>query len=284
MSLPIGFFAPLPLPMMIAFMGIQSAVMAEQFGTNFQYGKRRISAMSNEEFNALTPEIMQSQFTAQLKGLIPEMEKQIQSMRPLTDVVIREFAEYIKLAVGTVGDLVSQQISSAAPSLGVGGTNTQKFGLSNLLPSAFAETSTTIPKTSLSEAVKISGAVGPLVPTAEQQQRQREADAIKEQLARDKLIEASRTPVASTGLAARQADLVSRRVKIDGQWKSMLKNKISINELNAAILRNPSAKNYYQGLLERYHREVKDRVSTIFTQQQQYKALYGVYYDSPYAR
>ncbi len=107
MSLPVGFFAPLPLPMMIAFMGIQSAVMAEQFGTNFQYGKRRISAMSNEEFNALTPEIMQAQFTAQLKGLVPEMEKQIQSMRPLATAVLAEFGEYLRAAIDAINPLTS---------------------------------------------------------------------------------------------------------------------------------------------------------------------------------
>ncbi len=95
MSLPIGFFAPLPLPMMIPFMGMQSAVMAEQFGTMFQYGKRRISAMSNDEFNALTPAKIQFDLTKQLQLMIPEMEAQIQSMRPLVSVIIREFASYI---------------------------------------------------------------------------------------------------------------------------------------------------------------------------------------------
>ncbi len=99
MSLPIGFFAPLPLPMMIPFMGMQSAVMAEQFGTLFQYGKRRISAMSNEEFNALTPEILQIRMTEQLQKMIPEMEKQIQAMSPLVSTIIREFANYIKEAI-----------------------------------------------------------------------------------------------------------------------------------------------------------------------------------------
>ncbi len=88
--------------MMIPFMGMQSAVMAEQFGTLFQYGKRRISAMSNEEFNALTPEILQIRMSEQLQKMIPEMEKQIQSMSPLVSVIIREFANYIKLAITAV--------------------------------------------------------------------------------------------------------------------------------------------------------------------------------------
>ncbi len=106
MVLPIGFFAPLPLPMMIPFMGIQSAVMAEQFGTLFQYGKRRISAMSNEEFNKLTPQMLQERMTRQIEGMIPEMEKQIQAMAPLVKIILREFGTYIRLAgeeiVGTI--------------------------------------------------------------------------------------------------------------------------------------------------------------------------------------
>ncbi len=46
---------PLPLPIMIPFMMYQSAAIAAGFGTYFQYSKRRISAMSNEEFNNVDP-------------------------------------------------------------------------------------------------------------------------------------------------------------------------------------------------------------------------------------
>ncbi len=113
----IGFFAPLPLPMMIPFMGIQSAVMAEQFGTMFQYGKRRISAMSNEEFNALTPEKLQQDMTRQLEGMIPEMEKQIQAMQPLVQIILKEFGAYITLA-GTLIFHEAQHLAGAIPAHG----------------------------------------------------------------------------------------------------------------------------------------------------------------------
>ncbi len=114
MALPIGFFAPLPLPMMIPFMGIQSAVMAEQFGTMFQYGKRRISAMSNAEFNALTPAKLQQDMTRQLQGMIPEMEKQIQAMGPMVAVIIKEFANYITLATAAVQDVATDAAGTGA--------------------------------------------------------------------------------------------------------------------------------------------------------------------------
>jgi len=93
-------------------MGIQSAVMAEQFGTMFQYGKRRISAMSNEEFNALTPQKMQERMTTQLKGMIPEMEQQIQAMRPLAVAVLKEFGAYITEAGGLVGETLAHGIGT----------------------------------------------------------------------------------------------------------------------------------------------------------------------------
>ncbi len=46
-QLPIGFFMPLPLPIMIPFMMWQSAAIAAGFGTYFQCAKRKVSAMSN---------------------------------------------------------------------------------------------------------------------------------------------------------------------------------------------------------------------------------------------
>ncbi len=112
--LPIGFFAPLPLPMMIPFMGIQSAVMAEQFGTMFQYGKRRISAMSNEEFNKMTPEMLQARITTQIQGMIPEMEKQIQAMRPMVVIIMKEFAEYVRLATEAIAKGGEEYLTHAA--------------------------------------------------------------------------------------------------------------------------------------------------------------------------
>ncbi len=90
---------PLPLAMMIPFMGIQSAVMAKQFGENFQYGKRRISAMSNDEFNKLTPKMIQDNANAELKAMIPSMQDSITDMRHFQEFMIKEM-------ISTIGDLL----------------------------------------------------------------------------------------------------------------------------------------------------------------------------------
>ncbi len=91
---------PLPLAMMIPFMGIQSAVMAKQFGENFQYGKRRISAMSNEEFNKLTPTKLMQRANEELKDMIPSMESSIVEMRTFQTFLIGEFIRMVNDAIG----------------------------------------------------------------------------------------------------------------------------------------------------------------------------------------
>ncbi len=102
MSFPVPLpstFMPLPLAIMIPFMGIQSGVMAQQFGMNFQYGKRKISAMSNEEFNKLTPQQMQADFSNQITGMIPTFEKSLQEMRPFQRMIFIEMIAAFKEAV-----------------------------------------------------------------------------------------------------------------------------------------------------------------------------------------
>ncbi len=102
MSFPVPLpstFMPLPLAIMIPFMGIQSGVMAQQFGMNFQYGKRKISAMSNEEFNELTPEKMQADFSRQIKGMIPTFEASLQDMRPFQRMIFTEMLAVMKEAI-----------------------------------------------------------------------------------------------------------------------------------------------------------------------------------------
>jgi len=90
---------PLPLALMIPFMGIQSAVMAKQFGENFQYGKRRISAMDNKEFNALTPKKLQENANAELKAMIPSMQQSLTDMREFQVFVIKEFLLTVRAVI-----------------------------------------------------------------------------------------------------------------------------------------------------------------------------------------
>ncbi len=102
MSFPVPLpstFMPLPLAIMIPFMGIQSGVMAQQFGMNFQYGKRKISSMSNEEFNKLTPAQLQVNMNEQIKLLIPTFGEALKEMRPFQRMIFEEMLAVFKTAV-----------------------------------------------------------------------------------------------------------------------------------------------------------------------------------------
>ncbi len=92
---------PLPLAMMIPFMGIQSAVMMKQAGENWQYGKRRISAMSNEEFNVLTPQKLNQNNNAEIRSMIPDMKQAIIDMRDFQDFILVEIIELMRRGLET---------------------------------------------------------------------------------------------------------------------------------------------------------------------------------------
>ncbi len=118
MVLPISGFLPVPLPMMIPFMGAQSLVIGKMFGEGFQYGKRKISAMPNEEFNKLTFETMMSNAREEIKASIPTMALAMQDMKPLVDVIIREFLQYINEISKTLQDLTVTGVDQAAHLVG----------------------------------------------------------------------------------------------------------------------------------------------------------------------
>jgi len=92
-----SLFAPFFFPLGIAFMGAQSAVMMKMAGENWQYGKRRISAMSNEDFNAMTPVKLYKIETEELRAIIPDIEESLRSMTPLTATIVTEMINTFKV-------------------------------------------------------------------------------------------------------------------------------------------------------------------------------------------
>jgi len=92
-SLPIGGFMPIPLAMMIPFMATQSMVMGQAFGMGFQYGKRKISAMSNEEFNKTTMEAIASEMFASYEKIIPNLKTQMADNQGLQNFIIAKLLD-----------------------------------------------------------------------------------------------------------------------------------------------------------------------------------------------
>ncbi len=109
----IGFFAPLPLAIMIPFMAAQSAVMGEAFGKHYQYGKRKISSMSNEEFNKLDGgDVFGSIVTDYLK-IIPQIQRAMEASSDFQDKVISEIIKIVPRIPGAIAEgLTGEQSSS----------------------------------------------------------------------------------------------------------------------------------------------------------------------------
>ncbi len=122
-------------------MFMQSAAMALGFGSFFQYGKRKLSAMSNEEFNALTPEALTSQLMSSINNMIPTVEQSFHQMEQMNVMILDAMAKYFDQGVQFLG----RWISGGAANLTSNIQNpvdafpeTGEF-ISGLLPSAYAD-------------------------------------------------------------------------------------------------------------------------------------------------
>ncbi len=112
MVLPIGGFMPIPLAMMIPFMATQSMVMGHAFGSSFQYGKRKISAMGNEEFNKFTLNDLAEDMYKSYSLIIPKLEASIDNSTELQNFIVREL---IQLPVELLKSLFGGGDSSIPP-------------------------------------------------------------------------------------------------------------------------------------------------------------------------
>ncbi len=76
------------------FMAYQSLVMGDAFGRAFQFGKRKISAMSNEEFNKLDIVSMFKTISHEYVRLIPTVQE---SMSASTDLQVKIVEEMLRV-------------------------------------------------------------------------------------------------------------------------------------------------------------------------------------------
>ncbi len=77
-------------------MAAQSFAMGEAFGKGFQSGKRRISSLTNEQFNSKTQPQIFAETTADISAMIPSMKKQMTEFTFLQSDIIQELIGYIK--------------------------------------------------------------------------------------------------------------------------------------------------------------------------------------------
>ncbi len=113
MSSPISGFTAVPNPQMLAFMAAQSFVMMYQAGEGWQYGKRKQSAMSNEEFNKQTPiSIMENQ-AATLRQALPTIQKSMDDMTPMIRTIIAQYGDFIREIIATIPEFLGNITGSS---------------------------------------------------------------------------------------------------------------------------------------------------------------------------
>ncbi len=91
-------------------MPIQSYLMMYFAGSAWQFGKRKISAKSNEEFNKLTMKTLLEEHTMELKSVIPTLEKSLNDVTPLVGVLIEQYGDFIKEALRAVPQALQNAI------------------------------------------------------------------------------------------------------------------------------------------------------------------------------
>ncbi len=127
-------FLPIPLAMMIPFMGAQSLVLGKAFGEGFQYGKRKISALTNEEFNKLTPSDIAANSRKELQDMIPEMKASISDMRDFQSFIVHELIATARQLPSDIFQGVTGQGNETSVGKAFDAT------VSSFLPQAFADT------------------------------------------------------------------------------------------------------------------------------------------------
>ncbi len=114
MSSPLSAFTAIPNPQMPAFLGAQSFIMMYQAGEGWQYGKRRISALSNEDFNQITPQSLMERQAMELKGAIPIIERSMNNMTQMVPMIIQQYGDFIREAIKAMPQMVQNIVGGQA--------------------------------------------------------------------------------------------------------------------------------------------------------------------------
>ncbi len=118
MSSPLSGFTAVPNPQMLAFMPIQSYLMMYFAGAGWQIGKRKISAIPNEEFNKMSANDLLKGFTGDLRETIPTLESSLQDITPLIRVLIEQYGDFVRQALAAVPQAISNVFGGGPSDLG----------------------------------------------------------------------------------------------------------------------------------------------------------------------
>ncbi len=95
-------------------MPIQSYLMMYFAGAGWQIGKRKISAIPNEEFNKMSANDLLKGFTADLRETIPTLESSMNDVTPLIKTLIEQYGDFIRIAIETIPQLAQNVVGGTA--------------------------------------------------------------------------------------------------------------------------------------------------------------------------
>ncbi len=117
MSFPISGFTAVPNPMMLSFLATQGFAIMYYGGAGWQFGKRKVSGMTNKQVNNMTPNEFLQQLHGETRTMVPTMQQGMKDMTPLIHTTITQFGAYIQEAIKAipeaVGNIFSQSYQGA---------------------------------------------------------------------------------------------------------------------------------------------------------------------------
>ncbi len=91
-------------------MAAQSMIMGDSFGKAYQYGKRKISSMSNEEFNKLDTKQLGQEILTDYRNIIPSVSQAIQESNEFQSLIVNQLAQILKdLPADLIGGVTGNQ-------------------------------------------------------------------------------------------------------------------------------------------------------------------------------
>ncbi len=96
-------------------MAAQSFAMGHAFGTSFQYGKRKISSMTNEEFNVLNVTDLHNQLQADIRAMIPSMNESFHRMESFQIEIIQSMINTLSRGVDAFAQFLTQGNAPTGP-------------------------------------------------------------------------------------------------------------------------------------------------------------------------
>ena len=156
-------------------MFVQSGAMASAFGSYYQYRKRKISSLSNDEFNKLTPESIADMVRQDTQSLERTFQQMSGQMQQLQSTIINELINYVKqLPEDIIGSDAGQAwLEGMEKIMSVPGNQIEKRlaedsvdlqtlvdKIGNLLPSvkpAFAQVASTVHTTTTPSSIRPAG-------------------------------------------------------------------------------------------------------------------------------